>query len=95
MTLRLRLTIFLFTLVGLCRADMAPSQDLLPTNTLAVLSIPEVSAAKVAWLASNPGRLWQDPAMAAFRNQFENSVRQKWLTVLERESGLELRSSST
>ena len=91
MTLRFRLTILLFTLVGLCRADMAPSQDLLPTNTLAVLSIPEVSAAKLAWLASNPGRLWQDPAMAAFRNQFENSVRQKWLTVLERESGLDLR----
>ena len=91
MTLRLRLTILLFMLVGLCRADMAPSQDLLPTNTLAVLSIPEVSAAKLAWLASNPGRLWQDPAMAAFRNQFENSIRQKWLTVLERESGLELR----
>ena len=91
MTLRFRLTIFLLTLVGLCRADMAPSQDLLPTNTLAVLSIPEVSVAKLAWLTSNPGRLWQDPAMAPFRNQFENSVRQKWLTVLERESGLELR----
>jgi hypothetical protein len=91
MNLCIRLTTLLFTLAGLCLADLAPSPDLLPTNTLAVLSIPEVSVAKSAWLASNPGRLWQDPAMAAFRNQFEDSFRQKWLTVLERESGLDLR----
>jgi hypothetical protein len=91
MNLCIRLTTLLFTLAGLCLADMAPSPDLWPTNTLAVLSIPEVTVAKSAWLDSNPGRLWQDPAMAAFRNQFENSFRQKWLTVLERESGLDLR----
>ena len=91
MTLRLRLTTLLFGLAGLCRADLAPASDLLPTNTLAVLSVPDVSAAQAAWSASNPGRLWQDPAMAAFRNRFETSFRQKWLGVLERESGLDLR----
>ena len=55
MNLCIRLTTLLFTLAGLCLADLAPSPDLLPTNTLAVLSIPEVSVAKSAWLASNPG----------------------------------------
>ena len=91
MTLRLRLTTLFLTLAGICLADVAPSQDLLATNTLAVFSVPDVAVAKSSWLKSNPGRFWEDPAMAAFRNQFESSFRQKWGAVMERETGLDLR----
>lgn len=91
MTLRLRLTTLFLAWAGICPADVVPSQDLLPTNTLAVFSVPDVAAARSAWLKSNQGRLWGDPAMAAFRNQFEGSFRQKWGAVMERETGLDLR----
>lgn len=91
MTLRLRLTTVFLAMAGLCLADLPPSQDLLPADTLAVISVPSVTAAKSAWESSNPGRLWSDPAMGPFRSHFEAAFRQKWVGGFERESGLNLR----
>jgi hypothetical protein len=71
-------------------AEVAPPQQFLPPDTLAVVTLPDVPAARSAWQASNPGRLWADPAMGDFRARFEGAFRQKWLAGVERESGLDL-----
>jgi len=71
-------------------AEVAPPQQFLPPDTLAVVTLPDVPAARSAWQASNPGRLWADPAMGDFRARFEGTFRQKWLAGIERESGLDL-----
>ena len=70
------------------RADLPPAQEFLPADTLAVVSLPGVPAARSAWQGSNLGRLWADPAMTEFRQRFEGAFRDKWLAGLERESGL-------
>ena len=90
MSPRLWLTFLMIAWVARIRADLPPPQDLLPADTLAVLSLPEVPAARSAWQASNPGRLWADPAMTEFRQRFEGAFRQKWLAGFERESGIDL-----
>lgn len=89
MIARFRLTLLLIALTRLCLADLAPPQELLPAETLAVLSVPDVASARAAGKASNLGRLWQDPAMGPFREKFEASLRQKWAAVIQRESGLD------
>jgi hypothetical protein len=89
MIARLRSTVFLLALTRVCLAELPRPEELLPDQTLAVLSVPDVSLARSAGRASNLGRLWQDPAMGPFREKFEASLRRKWAAVLRQESGLD------
>lgn len=91
MSPRLWLTFLMIAWQVRIRADLLPPpQELLPADALAVLTLPEVPAARAAWQGSNPGRLWADPAMTEFRQRFEGAFRQKWLAGFERESGVDL-----
>jgi len=62
-----------FSLISL-RAELPIPEAWLPTNTLAFLTIPDASALESAWSSFPPGRLWADPAMAAFRNHAESAT---------------------
>lgn len=72
------------------RADLVPAENLLPEDTLAALSIPDATIARAQFNASNFGRLWADPAMGAFRTNFETGFRKKFADALEKESGLDV-----
>lgn len=56
-------------------ATAVPSVErLLPTNTLAVVTTPEFTAARTAWTKLAWARLWADPAMAEFRTHAESRL---------------------
>lgn len=75
---------------SLLRADLPPAESLLPDDTLAVLNIPDATIARAQFKASNFGRLWADPAMGAFRTNFETGFRKKFADAFEKESGLDV-----
>ncbi|MSU32053.1 MAG: hypothetical protein EXS25_05225 [Pedosphaera sp.] len=71
-------------------ADLPAPALLLPEDTLAALSLPNATAARTNFEASNMGRLWNDVSMLPFRTQFETGFRTQFATPFEKESGLDL-----
>ena len=67
---------------------MAPAPELLPADTVGFLTAPDWSKAKTAWLASNLGKLWEDPAMRPFRTKFEQRFGEEITGHLEKNLGI-------
>ena len=63
-------------------AEPITPRDLLPANTFAVATVPNVAAARKALQASAPARLWNDPAMKAFTDKFEAQLEEKIMEPL-------------
>jgi hypothetical protein len=78
------------TLAGLAAAATPPAARLLPTNTLALVTAPDLAAAGAAWRAQPWGRLWADPALAAFRGHAQTRFRTNVVEPLTRALGLDL-----
>lgn len=72
------------------RCPAAPAERLLPPETLAVIRVANSDDAVVASKRNATGRLWADPSMARFRDQFLTHFREEMLLPLEREVGINL-----
>jgi len=63
---------------------------LLPSDTIAVFTVPEYAGAKKKW-QQYPGRLlWADPSMKPFKDKFINKLESDLIKPLEKEFGLTL-----
>lgn len=92
--LRLPVGIFPALLAGLLplaaplRAAIPPAENLLPADTLLVVTAPDFGKLRDAARQSPQGRLWNDPAMKPFHDRFMASWNEKFIAPLERELGI-------
>jgi len=69
------------------RAELPP-EKLLPADTIAVFTVPDMDRASAQIGDSAMNRLWKDPAMKAFADKLGNKFRDDVLAPLERELGV-------
>jgi len=85
--------ILLLILCGFClgaRAAILPPEKLLPKDTVLLVTVPDSLAAWGILTNSPYGRLWQDPAVKAFKDKFIDKFGSDVITPLERSLGIEL-----
>ena len=70
---RIVLLILLGTLSLTGRAAVTP-ESVLPANTFAVLTVPDMNSVRAAIKAAPMSRLWNDPAMGEFSAKFEDAL---------------------
>jgi hypothetical protein len=90
----MRVVLLLLTLlvpadVYLCAATPSAEQ-LLPTDTLALVSIPDWDQAVASWKESAQGKLWSDAALKPFKEKLYERWREEWTGPLERQMGIKL-----
>ena len=68
----------------------APPEKLLPPETLAFFTVPDMNKARAEWQKDPMAQLWRDPAMKAFADKFEAGIRLHLLVPLEKELGAKL-----
>lgn len=90
MKLRLSLAACAICLGSISNAAVPTPDQLLPTDTLAVVTIPDYTAARSAWGGQALVRLWLDPALVPFREKLERKWRDEVLVPLETQLGLSL-----
>ena len=74
----------------LAAAPVPPPEKLLPSDTLAVFTVPEYAKTKAQtdkWPAT---QWWNDPSMKPFRDKFINKLHSEVITPLEKEFGVKL-----
>ena len=71
-------------------AAVKPPEQLLPADTLAVLTVPDFSRAKDAHAKAPMTLLWNDASMKPFREKFMGKLREDLLAPFEQQSGLKL-----
>jgi hypothetical protein len=89
MKLRLSLIVCTVCLGTMSDAAVPAPDQLLPTDTIAVVTIPDYTAARSVWGEQALARLWNDPALRPFREKLDGKWRSEVLTPLEER--LELR----
>ncbi len=85
-----RLVAALFLLAGAAQAAIPSPAKLLPKDTLFVLSVPDWAKASDSMSGSSGGRLWSDPSMKAFRDNFEKKFSEKVVGTLEKDLGIKM-----
>lgn len=60
-----------------------PAEELLPSDTLFYLTIPDANRSSQTWSSQAPARLWADPVMRPFRDHFEGQIRTRILRPFE------------
>ena len=65
------------TLVFTGRAAVTP-ESILPANTFALSTVPDVNAARTAFKTAPLTRFWNDPSMARFTEKFSFAVEKKY-----------------
>ena len=70
------------------KAQIPPAEQLLPDDTIAVLTIPDWQKFSTNYHQSAWGQLWNDPAMKAFRENFSSNFQADFLKPLEMELGI-------
>jgi hypothetical protein len=86
----LRLCSVLAALSLAVNAAVPPVAKLLPKDTLAVFTVPDWTQASADMSASPQGRLWADPAMKPFRDQFEKKFSEEVVGSLEKQLGIKV-----
>lgn len=71
-------------------AAVPPAENLLPSDTLFVLTVPDCSALRAAAARSPSWLFWNDPAMDSFRKKFEVNFKESFLDPLEKNLGVNL-----
>lgn len=69
-------------------AAVPPPEQLLPADTLLVVSVPDCTQLRASVAQSAYGQLWADPAMKPFREHVARKGREEFLSPLERELGV-------
>jgi len=72
------------------RAAVPPAEQLLPDDTLGLITFPDWEKASAYLRQSPPGQLWHDPALRQFREHFEKQFKEDVAAPLERELGIKL-----
>ena len=94
----MKFTLFVLTLmVGLASsvaAAVPPAEQLLPADTLGVLSVPDWSKVVAARKDSPPMQLWNDPAMRPLRDKFLAKLAKDVIEPFERQVGVKLTNYS-
>jgi hypothetical protein len=70
------------------RASVPAAEQLLPPDTMVVVTVPDWDKAMGYFADSAQGRLWADPAMKAFRESFVKRFAEDVLGPIEKELGL-------
>ena len=71
-------------------AQVPPAEQLLPDDTIAVITVPDWSKLNTANSQSPWGQLWADPAMKPFRDNFNSNFQADFIKPLEKELGVSL-----
>jgi hypothetical protein len=71
-------------------AQIAPAEQLLPDDTIGLVTIPDWKKFTGNFSQSAWGQLWADPAMKAFRENFTSNFQADFLKPLEKELGVKL-----
>jgi len=72
------------------RAAMPAAENLLPADTLFVLTVPDFAALRTASAKSPKWLLWNDPAMKPFHDKFLAKWNEQFIGPLERDLGVSL-----
>src|SRR5258707_10781658 len=75
----------LFCCVLTAEAAIPSPEKLLPDDTLVVITVPDVAKMRELLAKSPQGKLWNDPAMKPFKEQFISRWKEEFLAPLERE----------
>lgn len=71
-------------------AAVPPAPQLLPRDTLALATVPDWARASDQLRQSPGGRLWADPSLRAFRENFEKKFAEKVLGAVEKDLGIRM-----
>ncbi|MBM3876514.1 MAG: hypothetical protein FJ386_07325 [Verrucomicrobia bacterium] len=82
------LSLALFAAASLSSRAELPPEKLLPADTIAVFTVPDMDRAGSQIGDSAMNRLWKDPSMKAFADKLGNKFREDVLTPIERELGV-------
>ncbi|HUZ06655.1 MAG TPA: hypothetical protein VMV89_04130, partial [Candidatus Paceibacterota bacterium] len=80
----------LLTVAAAVRAAIPPAENLLPSDTLLVVTAPDCAAFRAAMRQSPQWLLWNDPAMKPFRDNFFSKWHAAFVAPLERDLGVKL-----
>ena len=80
----------LLTLAAPVRAAIPPAENLLPSDTLLLITVPDFSALRAAGKQSPQWLLWNDPAMKPFHDKFMAKWNAQFIAPLERDLGVKL-----
>jgi hypothetical protein len=72
------------------RAAIPPAENLLPSDTLFVITAPDCAALRAAIHRSPQWLLWNDPAMKPFHDNFMAKWNEKFVAPLEHDLGIKL-----
>jgi hypothetical protein len=81
---------FVTTLTVSLRAAIPPAENLLPADTLLVITAPDCATLRSAIHQSPQWLLWNDPAMKPFHDNFMAKWNEKFVAPLERDLGVKL-----
>ena len=88
--LRLGVTTLFLTGTALLRAAIAPAENLLPADTLAFLTVPDVANLRTACKTSPQAMFWNDVTMKPFHDKFMAKFNEKFVAPLEKDLGLKV-----
>lgn len=80
----------LFASAFVARAAIPPAEDLLPSDTLFVITVPDFAALKTAAHQSPQWQFWNDPAMKPFHDKFVAKWKDSFVAPVERDLGVKL-----
>ena len=72
------------------RAAIPPAENLLPSDTLFVVTVPDCAAMRSAMHDSPQWMLWGDPAMKPFHDKFMARLNEAFVGPLEKDLGMKV-----
>jgi len=81
--------VFIATALSL-RAAVPPAENLLPADTLLLVTAPDFTAVRAAALHSPGWLFWNDPAMKPFHDKFMARWNEQFIAPLEHDLGVKL-----
>ena len=88
--LRLLTAGFFLTLAAAGRAAIPPAENLLPADTLFLVTAPDFTAVRAAGKISPGWLFWNDPAMKPFHDKFMARWNEQFVAPLEHDLGVKL-----
>jgi hypothetical protein len=72
------------------RAAIPPAENLLPSDTLFLLTVPDCAALRTAAHQAPQWQFWNDPSMRPFHDKFMDKFKTSFVAPLEQDLGLKL-----
>ncbi len=87
---KILITLLLAAITAATRAALPPAENLLPADTLFVLTIPDCAALRTVGHQSPQWLCWNDPAMKPFRDKLNAKLQDALIAPLEQNLGIKL-----